>query len=456
MTTQKHLKQRVRDRMAETGERYAAARRHVVGAPDAPASAATRQPASRAIHPETAALRSALASTGVVAPHSGLPWSEEMLLGLGGGPGIGVFAFHYPAEDFSSFYIAGRHLWDDSPAFLRAAATRAGAPVTVHETGSARTAAAQLAAALDAGAAPIASVDMAPLGYRGVPAQMSGGGYHVVLVRSMDPATGTVLVEDMRPEPIAIDAATFEGARSRIRSQKHRLVVVDPGAEPVTIAAFEEGVRTALVAAADGLEGTLDPAAGGRRGRNFNLDALATWGDRLHGDRSVEGWARMFPRGRRLWRGLASIAEYIDHAGTGGGLLRPMYARFLREAGGALEWPGLDEAAARYEALGRDWSALAAAALPSEVPALRETADLIARREDLFLERGPAATDALRAIWARLAEVEALMAGEFPLSDAEVDRLLADLQRRVRAIEAGERAAASALRGVAEQGRGAH
>ena len=32
MTKQKHLKQRIRARMAQTGERYTTARRHIVGA----------------------------------------------------------------------------------------------------------------------------------------------------------------------------------------------------------------------------------------------------------------------------------------------------------------------------------------------------------------------------------------------------------------------------------------
>jgi hypothetical protein len=151
MTTQKHLKRRVRARMAQTGERYAAARRNVVNADadaDADASdsaSADRSPAGTApahgIHPETSALRSALAGLGTTAPHTGQPWSEEMLLGLGGGIGIGVFAFHYAAADFSSFYLGARHLWDDSAAFLREAAARVGAPIEVLETGSARTAA---------------------------------------------------------------------------------------------------------------------------------------------------------------------------------------------------------------------------------------------------------------------------------------------------------------------------
>jgi hypothetical protein len=231
-------------------------------------------------------------------------------------------------------------------------------------------------------------------------------------------------------------------------------VVVDAPDEPPTIQELGAAVRDALVAAADGLEGTLDPSAGGRRGRNFNLDALDTWGGRLHGDRSAEGWTRMFPRGRRLWRGLASIHEYVDHNGTGGGLLRPMYARFLREAGAALGWPALDALAHRYDALGREWSALAEAALPADAAPLRETAGLVARRERAFLERGPAATDEIRAIWARLAEIEAAMADAFPLSDAAVDHLLADLHERVRSIGAAERAAARELRAAARQGRG--
>ncbi|MBM4408155.1 MAG: DUF4872 domain-containing protein [Chloroflexi bacterium] len=447
MTTQKHLKRRVRERMSQTGERYAAARRSVVNHERAGTDADPTQAAG--IHPETSALRGALAQIGVIAPHAGRPWTEAMLLGLGGGPGIGVFSFHYAASDFSSFYLGARHLWDDSPAFLAAAARRAGARTAVLETGSTRAASTHLREALAAGRGVIASVDVQPLGYRAIPAEPAGGGYHVVLVRSADDDRGTVTVQDLFPGPIEVPATAFEAARARIRSQKHRLVVVELPAENAVALSLETAAREALIAAADGLEGSLDPSAGGRRGRNFNLDALATWGDRLHGDRTADGWARMFPRGHRLWRGLSSIAQYVNHAGTGGGLLRPLYARFLREAGAALGWPALDDAAARYEALGRDWSALAAAALPADVPELAETGRLLARRESAFLDRGPAATDELHEIWSRLAQIETGMRTAFPLDDAAVDGLLAGLQARVRDLESGERAAARMLRTIA-------
>ena len=451
MTTQKHLKNRVRARMAQTGERYAAARRNVVKDGGADNAVGSRGPgrAAHGVHPETSALRSALADLGVTAPHTGRPWTEDMILGLGGGIGIGVFAFHYPAADFSSFYLGARHLWDDSTAFLREAAGRVGVPVEVFETGSTRAAATQLAGVLASGRAAIVSVDLEALGYRGLPAQLSGGGYHHVRVLAFD-AAGTALLEDLRDEPIELPAETLGRARARIRSHRQRLIAVgapdQAGAPPLGVA-----VRDALRSAADGLDGTLAPAAGGRRGANFSLDGLGAWAKRLHGDRSAEGWARMFPRGHRLWRGLAFVNEFIEHFGTGGGLLRPLYARFLREAGEALGERDLASLADRYDALGRAWSELAASALPADVPAFVETARLVARREEAFLERGPAAADEVRAAWARLAEIEAGMRDAFPLSEAAVDALLAGLQERVRSIEADERAALAALREAADR-----
>ena len=77
-------------------------------------------------NPATTALRSLLAHHGVVAPHSGRPFSEAMLLGIAGGIGAGVFTFHYANEGFSSFFLAGRHLWQDDLAFLGRLAAASG------------------------------------------------------------------------------------------------------------------------------------------------------------------------------------------------------------------------------------------------------------------------------------------------------------------------------------------
>ena len=143
MTTRKHLKARVRARMEKTGERYAAARAHVVGgnggaiSPDKPSDSRVVNGIRHfpGIHPETAALRTIVTHAGVRDP-SGDPLSERLVLVIGGGIGAGVFTFHYEKEHVSTIFLAGRHRWDDSRAFVEAACARLSVPVAIAETGS--------------------------------------------------------------------------------------------------------------------------------------------------------------------------------------------------------------------------------------------------------------------------------------------------------------------------------
>ena len=90
MTRQKHLKQLVRERMARTGERYAAARRHVIGALPQPAPARGPESHLAGSVPATTALRTLLTAAGVQAHGTGAPFDEAMLFGIAGGIGIGV------------------------------------------------------------------------------------------------------------------------------------------------------------------------------------------------------------------------------------------------------------------------------------------------------------------------------------------------------------------------------
>src|SRR3982750_3396646 len=91
-----------------------------------------------------------------------------------------------------------------------------------------------------------------------------------------------------------------------------------------------------------------------------------------------------FTPGARLWRGLTSINEYVEHYGTGGGLSWPLFAEFLGKAAEALGRKPMRIVADQYAELGRAWSALADAALPDDVPAMREAKELLARRAELM------------------------------------------------------------------------
>ncbi len=168
--------------------------------------------------------------------------------------------------------------------------------------------------------------------------------------------------------------------------------------------------------------------------KNFSLDALAPLGRSpqwLEGQRTLGTRFRARPR---LWQGLLSVYDYIEHYG-GGGLNRPLFAEFLSEAAEVCKDERLKSLAAQYEKLGRAWSQLADAALPEAVPAFREAKELQARKAELTNSGG--SVEEIQAIWARLGELRRQVCESFPLTEDECTELRAGLQKRVRALYEG-------------------
>lgn len=62
-------------------------------------------------HPETATIRNALAALGVKAPHTGKPFTEEMLLGIGGGLGFGYILWEFKKYESAILAMAFQNKW---------------------------------------------------------------------------------------------------------------------------------------------------------------------------------------------------------------------------------------------------------------------------------------------------------------------------------------------------------
>jgi hypothetical protein len=430
MTAQKHLKQLVRARMIKTGERYAAAHRQVTGQHHSSASAIPSDHLPGQV-PAANALRNLL--WGVRGP-GGDPPGEALIFGLAGGIGAGLFTFFYEAEEVATFYIAGRHLWQDDLAYLQAACARLGLTPVVREAGGAKQAERHLREALADGPA-IAWCDAALLPHRAMPASWQGGGYHLIVVYRIDEADGIAEIGDLAAGRVAIPLADLAEARGRIKAQRHRLLGIAPTpATPDYGAALLAGLRACHAELAEA------PRA------NFSLAAFRQWAERLHGSRGKERWERLFPPGSRLWHGLTSAHFFIEYHGSGGGLSRPLFADALALAADLLAAPGLREVAARYAALGDGWRDLADAALPDAIPLCRETKALY--REQATLLHAGAAPEAVAATWHGLAALGDRVTPTFPLDEASAADLRADLQRRVRALYEGEVAALQHLGAV--------
>jgi len=431
MTRHKHLKQLVRSRMAKTGESYSSARRQVL-AQSSTTTTDTAGPHFPGIDPGTTALRVVLTAAGIRSPHDGRPFSESMLSGIAGGIGIGVFAFLYKKADFASFFIGGRHLWHDHTSYVTRTAERLGAEVEVAETSSARKAEQDLRRMLDQHGVCIAWVDAARLPHRALPETMGGMAYHLITVYGIDDVTGTARIGDLTDEPVTIALSDLAAARARIRKDNHRVLAVRRTRDTPPLADL---VRDGLRACHAGLRGEGAPV---QAKRNFTLDALSTWADRLRNPGARESWANVFTPGPRLWNGLTSIHEYIEYYGTGGGLCRPLFSGFLTAAAALTKQNTFADIAAEYEVLGAQWSQLAAAALPDAVSAFGAARELMARRAELTATGGDDAMAGLRDVQSSLAALATRAAAEFPLPAAAVPAFLTSLADRVSAIHAAE------------------
>jgi hypothetical protein len=413
--------------MSRTGESYASARRNVVLKADDSSKHPWHFPGNV---PATTALRSLLTAAGVRDPRSGKPLSEAMLYGIAGGIGMGIFTFCYEKEDFASFFIAGRHSWFDDLDYLDSALARFGIKPKVREASSPKTAEKALREALADGPC-IAFVDMAGLPHRAMPSKWSGGGYHVVTAYSIDD-DGTVHIGDLTDEPIAVPGPAFTAARGRIKKFKNRLLSIPNASSPKDLAPL---VRDGLRACHRGLTGEGGPKFAKT---NFSLRAIEVWAERLGAAKGRESWVEVFRRGHRLWGGLTSIYQFIEHW-SGGSLGRPLFAEFLTDAGNAIGDSRLSILAKSYVEIGRAWSELAEVALPANVKLFREARELYARIAELVNSGGK--PDEVRAAWDGLDALGQQARKEFPLSEAECESLRTELQRRVRLLSEQEIAA---------------
>jgi hypothetical protein len=437
MTAHKHLKEIVRARMRRTGESYTTARRHVVGQIEV-----LQDPSPSRWHlpgniPATTALRVLVTAAGIRDPRDGNLISEAMLFGICGGIGIGVASFYYEKADFSSFYVAGRHLWTDDAAYLSGALARLKIKPVITETAGEKGAAKNLLEALTDGRPCIAWIDMAGLPHRGMPSAFSGAGYHLVTVYSMNEDAGTALIGDLTDVPIEIDLKQLAQARGRIKQFKNRLMTIPRTAISMDLDSL---VKSGLQACHEGLLHARGKGAG-----MSGLDILQKWATQLGGGKQ-DGWSKMFPRGHRLWQGLTSIHDYIENYHTGGGLCRPIFAEFLAEASTLPGWNRLSGLSERYAELGRMWSDLALSAIPQDIPAFRDVRELCVLRSELRSGGNPDDVAKIRDVWARLSELQAKAAKDFPLSESECTDLRQLLHAKVSVLYEAELEAHSLLK----------
>lgn len=309
--------------------------------------------------------------------HHGYPISEDLLLGLG--RGLGFVYFHIKGTD--PFYGGRANVASPKEEGLeKTAGRRTGVAVESHATSSAGKAQATLRELLKADEPVLVYLDMGFLPYFEFPEDYHFGG-HVIVVAGYDPDTGRVLVADRDRElhPVEWDALEkARGSQYRPFPPRHTWYTFDfAAARSPSRAEVRESIGEVC-------QGMLAPPIA-----NLGVNGIRK------AIRETMRWPEVLDAAA-LARTCFNVAMFIDHrGGTGGGIFRYMYARFLGEAASIMGEARLTGMGTELAAIGDRWEEVAAAlakAAQADSPAdLLETATEpmrdIADREQDFWER---------------------------------------------------------------------
>ena len=272
---------------------------------------------------------------------AGYDISEDMLLGLGSG--VGFSYWHFKGLD--PFYGGRANIERPGVEGLeKTVGRRTGVAVENFRTSSRRKAENAMLESFASGEPMMVYLDMGFLGYLDLPEDYHFGAHCVALV-GFDDAAGTVLVADRDSElhPVSLDELEqARGSTFKPFPPQHQWFTFDfSGARAPTEAELWESIRDAAF-------GMMEPPISniGIKGIHKAARETAKWPQLMETD--------------DLRRCCFNAAIFIDRTGgTGGGIFRYMYGRFLAEVADITANQKLAKMAAEFSDVGDRWEGIA-------------------------------------------------------------------------------------------------
>ena len=299
------------------------------------------------------------------------PISEDLLLGLGAGVGFVYWHMKGTLPFYGGRANVGR---PGEEGLAKTAGRRTGVRVESFQTGSARKAEKALLDMLAVGEPVMIHVDMGFLPYFDFGGHEYHFGRHIVVVAGYDPETRQVLIADRDKElhPVSLeDLARARGSKFKPFPPRHTWYTFDfSGKRPPEPEEIRQAIREVVT-------GMLEPP----------ITNLGVKGIRKAAKRTLK-WPEIMDE-EQLRFACFNIFIFIDaEGGSGGGIFRYMYSRFLREAAEITGDDRMIAVADEFQRIGDRWQVVAemfkrmfeadnpATALPEISAPLLELADL--------------------------------------------------------------------------------
>lgn len=371
------------------------------------------------LHWETGCIYNFFDFRGLKAPHTARPYSEGLLLGVSGGIVMGYFSFSYEGHDPQA-RILTRNTFDPVTTML----SRLGVVQNIYQTTNPKKAEENLLRELENGTPVLVWADVWSLPYSFPMDDIWW--MRPVLVYGYDQKTKTVSLADGSHAPLTVTTDELAQARARVKKDKFRIATLE-APDPAKLAtAIQQGIWDCIKLF------TEKPPKGGKN--SFGFAAYKWLAEQLTNPKARMSWEKEFPAGVQMYSGLTWLFTDLMLFTRDDCADRFLYADFLDEASLALSKPALKEVAQHFRRSGDAWRAFSQVLLPDDIPAFKETRELMLKRRQLFRDEGDASRAEAQAINARLKEIRDELAANFPLDAVQVVAFRENLSRHVLVI----------------------
>lgn len=387
------------------------------------------------IHPPTAALSRLLKQKGVINPADDQPYSEAMLLGVGGGLDTGYILYQFKHLPNPIVFLGFRNQWNQTHVFIEKIAKRLNLGVHFNEYANQSTAEKALQKTIKSGKPAIVWVDKASLPYRLLPESLTGYIKHQVTVYARDGRLWRLYIDDLSSKPIEIREKNFTAARENLHQNHFLMMTFDQ------VGDFgKRDLRNAII---NGIQDCATQLT--RPIQTIGITNLDTWADKLVDRQTSLGWLHVFKNQKGLFPTLSTLYESIKLNGTEGFALRKLYSDFLHKSAGILSNPALNAVAGQYLQLANHWSNLAENTLPSRIPVFDRVKKLLHKKSEAY-QRNDFTTYQLTN--EELKSLTKNIEKAFPLDDLETSQLFDRLSSQIKLIAELEKSAARRLRDI--------
>jgi len=422
------------------------------------------------------ALRNILDHYGVQAPHTDEPFTEALLMGIGGGLGAEYNVTDYRSahpsrQPYKQLDIRFHHLKNyiekQEQTFLPKAVERIGAQLTTKYSTSRKAAHHFLTESLQSGKPVMVLLsiwqgiyshhdiktryeqnpDFFPpllydefvnfLPYYSVPYPWIVG--HLATVYGIDDDAEKILISDSSNQPVTLSTQQLVESRGIVKAWKNRSYTLDP---PKTKPDLTKAIRLGIQDCVESLLNEKTAIAGA----HYRTEAWHIMATKIRNFEGKRGWLSLFPEPWQLFDTLTRVHAQIAFYNSDGGALRSSYADFLEAASDILKKPELKQIAHQFSDIGIMWDEIGTTALNDDIPELLYARQTALNWHNTFKVYGCFKSNYLDALSKELQGIRTKFSEEAPLTQRELATLFEDLGDRFHEAYEAEKKALTALR----------